>query len=68
MQKGLNLKLSPHNFRHTYATLLRRIEQKDVQMLLGHSNVSQTNKYQHHDEFRPETLAIMNEIFSLNNN
>lgn len=50
MKKRLNLdKLSPHKFRHTYATVLLNngANLEEVRLLLGHSSYEMTKKYLH---------------------
>ncbi len=43
----------PHSFRHYYATTLLRqgVNVKIVQMILGHSNISETSRYLHAVEY-----------------
>lgn len=55
--------VTPHKLRHTFATLLREAETKDVQALLGHSNIEMTDHYQHHDEFKEDTKEKMDKLF-----
>ena len=52
---GIEKKVTPHVLRHTYATrMLRRgLDLREVQELLGHSNVATTQIYTHVD---PEAL------------
>jgi len=52
---GIERKVSPHVLRHTYATLRLRngFDLREVQELLGHSNVATTQVYTHVD---PEAL------------
>lgn len=58
---GIEKRVSPHTLRHTYAT--RRLNEgfnvREVQTLLGHSNVSTTQVYTHvsPDELRAKVQA-----------
>jgi integrase len=53
--------ITSHRIRHTFATLMRGMEVKDVQALLGHSKVEMTvNTYQHHDKYKDETVQEIN--------
>ena len=55
--KEIGIDASPHQFRHTYATLLHEwnISVKDAQHILGHSDVSTTqNIYTHISQARIE--------------
>lgn len=56
-------KITAHMLRHTFATKLRMVETKDVQQLMGHGSLSMTNRYQHHDNYKEETIDLLNTTF-----
>lgn len=45
----MNKKITPHTFRHTFATLLLEedVDIKYIQNLLGHSSITTTQIYTH---------------------
>ncbi len=46
--RSLNIRLTPHMLRHTFATRLMKIaDMRTVQELLGHSNLASTEIYTH---------------------
>jgi integrase/recombinase XerD len=58
----LHIRLTPHMFRHTFATrLMRKVNIRIVQQLLGHSSITATQIYTH-----PNTQDLQNAIDALN--
>lgn len=59
-----NIKLRPHQLRHTFATMLRGVELKDIQKIGGWKDVDTLiNVYQDHGEFQVETIEKINKAF-----
>jgi len=58
----LHIRLTPHMFRHTFATrLMRKCSIRVVQQLLGHSSITATQIYTH-----PNTQDLQSAIDALN--
>jgi integrase/recombinase XerD len=58
----LHIRLTPHMFRHTFATrLMRKVNIRIVQQLLGHSSITATQIYTH-----PNTQDLQSAIDALN--
>ncbi len=69
IKKRLNLdKLSPHKFRHTYATMLLEngATLEEVRLLMGHSSYEMTKRYLHiNNKKLAKTSLAMNPLTSL---
>ncbi len=63
---GITKKIHPHSLRHSFATILKEagIELRDIQKLLGHTNIETTTIYEHMSitDKREEILQIMDRI------
>lgn len=48
-KSNINKDIHPHSLRHTFATILKEsgVEIRDIQKLLGHSNIQTTTIYEH---------------------
>ena len=61
IKKELNIKLlHPHMFRHSFATNLLRygVDIKTVMDLMGHTNLSTTQRYQHSSREHAKKLYL----------
>jgi integrase/recombinase XerD len=61
-KSGITKKIHPHSLRHTFATILKEsgVELRDIQKLLGHTNIETTTIYEHMSitDKREEILQI----------
>lgn len=55
---NINKKITPHTFRHTFATLLLEedVDIKYIQNLLGHSSITTTQLYTHVSSLKQKTI------------
>ncbi|MDR2075384.1 MAG: site-specific tyrosine recombinase XerD [Desulfovibrio sp.] len=79
LQAGISVSISPHTFRHSFATHLLEggADLRSVQMLLGHADIAATEIYTHvqqeqilavHRKFHPRSRPEDEMVSSLNHN
>lgn len=61
-EAGLNRKITPHMFRHTFASILLEndIDIRFIQQLLGHSSIRTTERYTHVASSKLRSILILN--------
>ncbi|QVK19291.1 tyrosine-type recombinase/integrase [Mycoplasmatota bacterium] len=58
------IKVRPHQIRHTFATMLQGMNPKEIQQLLGHSDLETTlNIYTHFKPYQENTIENLEKEF-----
>ncbi len=58
----INKKITPHTFRHSFATLMleQNVDIKYIQGILGHSSISTTQIYTHINNHKQREILALN--------